>query len=155
VELARLLHVLGAVVWVGGMFFAYMALRPAAATLLEPPQRLPLWRETFRRFFFWVWLSVAAVLGSGLWMIALFGGFGAVGLHVHVMLALGVVMMLIFGHVYFSPYRRLTRLVAEKSWKPAGEALGQIRKLVALNLTLGLLTIAVGTAGRLFPVSSF
>jgi uncharacterized membrane protein len=148
-DLARMLHVLGAVVWVGGMFFAYVALRPAAAALLEPAQRLPLWRETFRRFFFWVWLSVAGILASGLWMIALFGGFGAVGIHVHAMLAIGVVMMLIFGHVYFSPYRRLARLVQEKSWKPAGEALGQIRRLVAINLTLGLLTLAVGTAGRL------
>jgi uncharacterized membrane protein len=148
-DLARMLHVLGAVVWVGGMFFAYVALRPAAAALLEPAQRLPLWRETFRRFFFWVWLSVAGILASGLWMIARFGGFGAVGVHVHAMLAIGVVMMLIFGHVYFSPYRRLTRLVQEKDWKGAGQALGQIRKLVAINLTLGLLSIAVGTAGRL------
>jgi uncharacterized membrane protein len=149
VDIARMLHVLGAVVWVGGMFFAYMALRPAAGALLEPPQRLPLWQETFRRFFFWVWLSVAALLASGLWMVWLVGGFGAVGLYVHAMLAVGVAMMLIFGHVYFSPYRRLTRHVQEKSWKAAGEALGQIRKLVALNLTLGLLTIALATAGRL------
>jgi uncharacterized membrane protein len=65
------------------------------------------------------------------------------------MLAIGIVMMLIFGHVYVSPYRRLTRLVQEKNWKAAGEALGQIRKLVAINLTLGLLTITVATAGRL------
>jgi uncharacterized membrane protein len=131
------------------MFFAYMALRPAAAALLEPPQRLPLWQETFRRFFFWVWLSVAGILASGLWMIALYGGFGAVGWHVHVMLAIGLTMMLIFGHVYFSPYRRLTRMVQDKNWKAAGEALGQIRRLVAINLTLGLLTIVLATAGRL------
>ena len=31
------LHLLAAVIWVGGMFFAYMALRPVAASLLEPP----------------------------------------------------------------------------------------------------------------------
>src|SRR5690606_5692971 len=52
------LHLLAAVVWVGGMFFAYMALRPAAATVLPPPQRLPLWTQTFRRFFPWVWITV-------------------------------------------------------------------------------------------------
>jgi uncharacterized membrane protein len=148
-DIARFVHVLGVVIWVGGMFFAYVALRPVAASLLEPPQRLPLWRQTFRRFFFWVWLSVAAILASGLWMIALFGGFGAVGAHVHAMFGLGVVMMLIFAHVYFAPYRRLTRLVGERDWKAAGAALAQIRKLVAVNLTLGLITVAVGTAGRL------
>jgi uncharacterized membrane protein len=131
------------------MFFAYMALRPAAATLLEPPQRLPLWRETFRRFFFWVWLSVAGILVSGLWMIYLFGGFAAVPAHVHVMFLLGLIMMAIFAHVFFAPYRRLTRFVGEKDWKSAGAALGQIRKLVAVNLLISLINIAVGLLGRL------
>jgi uncharacterized membrane protein len=149
-DLARLLHVIGVAIWVGGMFFAYMALRPAAAALLEPPQRLPLWQETFRRFFFWVWLCVAGILASGLWMISLYGGFAAVGRHVHVMLGLGVVMMLIFAHVYFSPYQRLSRAVRGQDWKAAGQALGQIRKLVAVNLTLGLLIIGVALVGRWF-----
>jgi len=36
------LHFLATVIWVGGMFFAYMALRSVAASLLEPAQRLPL-----------------------------------------------------------------------------------------------------------------
>jgi uncharacterized membrane protein len=94
-------------------------------------------------------VSLAAILGSGLWMIALLGGFEAVGAHVHAMLGLGVVMMLIFVHVYFAPYRRLTRLVGAQDWKAASAALAQIRKLVAVNLTLGLVTVAVGTAGRL------
>jgi uncharacterized membrane protein len=148
-DFARFLHVLGAVVWVGGMFFAYMALRPAAAALLQPPERLKVWRETFRRFFFWVWISVAAILASGLWMIGLLGGFGTAGLHVHLMFALGLVMMGIFAHVYFAPYRRLVRYVEQDDWKAAGAALGQIRKLVAVNLALGIVTVAVGTAGRL------
>jgi uncharacterized membrane protein len=148
-DLARFLHVLGAVIWVGGMFFAYMALRPAAAQLLQPPERLKVWADTFRRFFLWVWISVFALLGSGLWMIALFGGFGAVGVHVHIMFALGIVMMLIFAHVYFAPYRHLVRFVAQDNWKSAGAALAQIRKLVAVNLTLGLVTVAVGTVGRI------
>jgi uncharacterized membrane protein len=147
-DIARFVHVLGAVIWVGGMFFAYIALRPAAA-LLEPPRRLPLWQETFRRFFFWVWLSLAGLLGSGLWMMALLGGFGAVGPHIHLMLGLGMVMMLIFAHVYVSPYGRLTRFVEQKDWKAAGAALGQIRKLVALNLVLGMVNVAIGTVGRL------
>jgi uncharacterized membrane protein len=148
-DFARFLHVLGAVVWVGGMFFAYMALRPAAAALLQPPERLKVWRETFRRFFFWVWISVAAILASGLWMIGLLGGFGTAGLHVHLMFALGLVMMGIFAHVYFAPDRRLVRCVEQDDWKAAGAALGQIRKLVAVNLALGIVTVAVGTAGRL------
>ena len=148
-DIARLVHVLGVVIWVGGMFFAYVALRPAATTLLEPPQRLVVWQATFRRFFVWVWLSIAGILLSGFYMIFLFGGLGAVAVHVHIMLLLGVAMMLIFGHVFFAPYRRLTRYAAQNDWKAAGQALGQIRKLVAVNLTLGFITIAVATVGRL------
>lgn len=147
-DVARLVHVMGAVVWVGGMFFAYMALRPAAATLLQLPQRLPLWGETFRRFFLWVWVSVAGILVSGVWMIALLGGMSAAGLHVHLMLLTGVAMMLIFAHVWFAPYRRLLRQVAAQDWPAAGGSLGAIRKLVAVNLALGLITVALGTAGR-------
>jgi uncharacterized membrane protein len=42
---ALALHILGAVVWVGGMFAIYVCLRPALSTL-EPPQRLRLTRIT-------------------------------------------------------------------------------------------------------------
>lgn len=146
---ALTLHVLGAVVWVGGMFFAYMALRPAAATLLEPPQRLPLWQATLARFFTWVWIAVALILLSGLWMIHLLGGFKAIGVHIHAMFAIGLVMMLIFAHVFFAPFKRLTRGVQAQDWKAAGAALGQIRKLVGLNLILGLVTVAAALLGRL------
>jgi uncharacterized membrane protein len=147
-DLARFLHVLGAVVWVGGMFFAYMALRPAAAALLQPPERLKIWRETFRRFFLWVWISVAAILASGLWMMRVLGGFEAAPLHVHLMFGIGLLMMAIFAHVYFAPYRRLARSVQQEDWKSAGAALGQIRKLVAVNLGLGIVTVGLGTVGR-------
>ena len=34
---ALMLHVLAAAVWVGGMFFAYMVLRPVAAQLMLAP----------------------------------------------------------------------------------------------------------------------
>ena len=59
IVLALTLHILGAVVWVGGMFAAYVCLRPAAGAL-EPPQRLTLWRGFFAKFFPWVWVSVRA-----------------------------------------------------------------------------------------------
>ena len=142
------LHILGVVVWVGGMFFAYMALRPAAAELLEAPQRLPLWAATLKRFFGWVWLAVALILLSGFGMIAVYGGFAAVRWNVHAMFVLGLFMMGIFAHVYFASFARLCRFVAAQEWKSAGAALGQIRMLVGTNLLLGLLTIAVALIGR-------
>ena len=107
---ATLLHVLGVVVWVGGMFFAYLALRPVTAQL-EPPQRLKLWQGVLQRFFLWVWLAVALILGSGSYMMWQLGGMSA-PLHVYIMMLLGLVMMLIFAHVYLAPFRRLQRSIA-------------------------------------------
>ncbi len=146
-KIAIFLHVLGVVVWVGGMFFAYMALRPAAAQLLDPPPRLRLWEGTFARFFPWVWISVTLILASGFYLIWLLGGIATVPVHVHAMLGLGILMMAIFLHVFFVPYRRLRRSVAAQEWKAAGAALGQIRMLVGANLVLGLITVAVATVG--------
>lgn len=143
------LHVLSVVVWVGGMFFAYMALRPVAAALLEPPARLTLWHAVFSRFFPWVWAAIILILGSGYWIIfGVYGGMANTPLFVHVMHGLGLVMMLIFFHVFFAPYRRLAKAVAENRWPDGGKALNQIRILIGINLLIGLITVAVATAGK-------
>ncbi len=147
--LLMFLHVVAVVVWVGGMFFAYLCLRPVAAVLLEPPQRLALWSGVLGRFFSWVWLAVALILVSGMSMIGVVGWHGA-PLHWHLMLTLGVVMMMIFAHLYFAPYRRLGQGVAAADWPKAAAALSQIRKMVGINLTLGLATIAIATVGAYF-----
>lgn len=149
-RIALLLHILSVVIWVGGMFFAYMALRPAAVATLEPPQRLALWNATFARFFPWVWLAVVALAGSGGYLIYLYGGFGAVALYILLMFALGVLMIAIYGHVYFAAYKRLRLNVAAQQWPAAAAALGQIRLLIGINLSLGILTIFVAMLGKLF-----
>lgn len=143
------LHLLSAVIWVGGMFFAYMALRPVAATLLEPPQRLPLWSQTFAKFFPWVWLAIVLLIVTGYGMIfAVFGGMAQAGLHVHLMQGIGWIMMLLYMHVYFAPYARLKRAVTVGDFPTAGAQLGQIRRTIGINLLLGLVVIAIASAGR-------
>lgn len=143
------LHLLAAVIWVGGMFFAYMALRPVAATLLDPPLRLPLWVQTFLRFFPWVWIAVALLPATGYAMIyAVFGGMSYVGLHVHLMQALGWTMILLYLHLFFAPFRRLRRAVAVGDWPAGGQQLAQIRRIIGINLILGLVVVAVASGGR-------
>lgn len=142
------LHILAAVVWVGGMFFAYVVLRPSAGPL-EPETRLALWHRVFRGFFPWVWLSIIVLLASGYGMIFLyFGGFAGLGLHIHVMQGIGIVMMLLFGHLFFGPWRRFRDAVDARHFPEAAGYLTQIRTIVAVNLVLGLLTIIVGASGR-------
>jgi uncharacterized membrane protein len=142
------LHILAAVIWVGGMFFAYVALRPSAGAL-EPALRLPLWHRVFGRFFPWVWASIVALLASGYFMVfAGFGGFRGVGLHVHVMQTTGILMMMLFLHLFYAPWKRFRRAIAAGDLAAAGKNLEQIRILVATNLILGLVTVIVGASGR-------
>jgi len=141
-------HIVAAVIWVGGMFFAYVALRPSAGAL-EPALRLPLWHRVFSRFFPWVWASIIALLASGYCMVFLgFGGFRGVGMHVQIMQGTGIVMMMLFLHLFFAPWKRFRRAIAAGDLMGAGKNLEQIRVLVAVNLALGLLTVVVGASGR-------
>lgn len=151
--IAILLHTLAAVVWVGGMFLAYVVLRPVAAQQLEPPVRLALWCGVFSRFFPWVFVSITVLPATGLWMVfAVLGGFGNAGLHVHLMFWAGIAMMLIFLHVYFAPFRRLKKAVAAEDWQGGGRQLASIRTLVGVNLAIGLLVVAIASGGHYLSV---
>jgi uncharacterized membrane protein len=141
------LHLAGVIVWVGGMSFAYFCLRPAAAKLLEPPQRLPLWAATFEPFFRIVSAAVAVIVLSGLAML-LQTGFANAPIGWHVMLVLGLVMAGVFGHIRTKLFPRLQRHSAAGEWPAAGQALNGIRQLVAFNLVLAALTVAAAVSTR-------
>lgn len=147
--IALALHVLFVVIWVGGMFFAYMALRPAAMNVLEPPLRLTLWNAVFAKFFPWVWVAIITILATGYWMLlGPFGGFERAPLFVHIMHTLGIIMVLIYLHLFFAPYKRLRNAVATNNWPEGGKALAQIRILVGINMLIGLTTVLVATSGK-------
>jgi uncharacterized membrane protein len=142
------LHVLAAVVWVGGMAFAYLVLRPSAGPL-DAEARLRLWQRVFSRFFPLVWASIIILLATGYGMIVFYlGGIAGAPLYVDVMQALGILMMLIFLHLYFAPWRRFSEAVTIGDLAEGAVQLAQIRRIVATNLLLGLITIGVGASGR-------
>ena len=148
--IAMVLHLLAAVVWVGGMFFAYMVLRPVAAGTLEAPQRLTLWARVFTGFFPWVWFAVLSLLLTGYPLLfGLFGSMANAPIFVHMMQGLGLIMMLIFGHVFFAPTRRLKRAVEAEDWETGARQLAQIRRLVGVNLVLGLMVVIAAGGGRM------
>jgi uncharacterized membrane protein len=145
---ALTLHVVAAVVWVGGMFFALVALRPATAPL-DPGPRLLLWSRVLDRFFAWVIAAIVVLLASGYGMIfGVYAGFRGVGLHIHLMQGIGIVMMLLFFHLYFAPWRRFRAALTRQDQAAAAGQLAQIRLIVTINLLLGLVTVAVGSSGR-------
>jgi uncharacterized membrane protein len=140
------LHLAAVIVWVGGMFFAYVCLRPAAAEVLEPSLRLTLWKRVFDRFFVWVWGAVVLLPLTGtalLWKMN-----WAMPHYVMAMIGLGAVMIGVYADVALRCFGALKRAVEARDWKAGGVALGQIRQRVGFNLILGTLVVATVLLGR-------
>jgi uncharacterized membrane protein len=142
------LHILAATVWVGGMFAAYVCLRPAAGAL-EPPQRLRLWRVFFAKFFPWVWVSVLLLLVTGYWMLlTTFGGFRGAPLYINLMQTLGLIMVALFVWLFHGPWLTFKRAVDAQDWPRAAPQIERIRQIIMVNLPLGLIVVAIGGTGR-------
>lgn len=146
--LLLLLHVLAAAFWVGGMATLHLAVRPAAAALLAPPQRLPLMAAVLRRFLIGVDIAIATLWLSGFAMLGQMGGFANAHWRVHAMAGLAAVMTLIYITIRARAFPALRRAVAEHQWPEAGAALNRIRLRVAFNLVLGVLVFVVALLGR-------
>jgi uncharacterized membrane protein len=143
-----IIHSLLAVIWVGGMFFAYVILRPSLGEF-DPPARLALWRGVFKRFFPWVWMAVLGLLATGYYMLFYgFGGFAGAGLHVHIMHLTGLIMAALFVYLYYVPWPAYRQTADKEDYPTAATHLATIRKIVGANLALGLLTVAMGASGR-------
>jgi uncharacterized membrane protein len=143
-HLLLLLHLLAAMSWIGGMFFAYFCLRPAAAEVLQPPQRLPLWTQTFARFL--PFMALAIVIIAIRLLVPM--GFRAAPVGWHIMLTLGIVMAAVFGYVWLALYPQLRAQVAAAAWPAAGQLLNRIRQLVAVNLALGVCVVVAAISAR-------
>ncbi len=150
-----LIHLVAAIFWMGGMAFMLLALRPAAIAVLEPQARVRLMAAVWQRFFAVVVLAIVALLSTGTMMYTTAfraaresTGVGSVPLGWNLMLGLGVLMVLIFGHIYFAGFRRFQRAVAANEWAAVAQAATQIQTLVQTNFVLGWLAIA---AVRLVP----
>ncbi len=147
IGLARTAHLLGVVIWVGGMFFANFALRPSV-TALAPPQRLPLLAATLGRFMIWAGVAAVAVVASGFWLIGASGGMASVGASVHAMMGIGIAMALIYIYVVAWPFRALRAAVVRGDWAAGGAAMARVRLWVAINLALGIITVVLGAFSR-------
>jgi uncharacterized membrane protein len=142
-----LLHLLAAVVWLGGMWFAYFCLRPAATEILDPPKRLPLWVATLDRFLPSMAAAVAILDVSG-FMLLLETGIHVAPLGWLAMAAIGLLMTIIFGCVYMVLFPRLKAHCLTSAWPNAASALNAIRWLVATNLLLGLCAVVAAIFAR-------
>ena len=139
-EWIKFLHLGAGIVWLGGMALMILALRPVAIAQLAPPERLTFMSAVLSRFFFMVWVSIALLLCSGFWMLSI-TDMKLAPKGWHAMSGLGLLMCLVFAHLWFAPFRRLKSAVKFSDWPAAGKALGQIHPLVLTNFALGWLAV--------------
>jgi len=140
------LHQVAVIIWIGGMFFAHFALRPTIKRSLEPPERIQVAIGVFGRFFSWVWACIATLWISGFWL-AIAELEGKVALYVHIMMATALLMTLIFTYLFVVPFRRMKIAVEYENWRWASAKFSTIRKLMVLNLVIGLFTVIVAVSG--------
>lgn len=139
-EWSNFLHLAAGIVWLGGMALVIFALRPVVIARMPPPERLALMCQVLSRFFVMVWASVVVLLITGFGMLAMADlklaprGWLA-------MTVLGLLMCIVFAHIWFAPFRRLKASVTVSDWPSAGKALGLIHTLVVTNFALGWLAV--------------
>ena len=140
-------HVLAVIVWIGGMFFSLVALRPAMRGM-DTLAAARLWCALLGRFLPWVWAAIVVLLASGIYMVFnSFDGFGQLPWFVQFMMGIGVFMMMLVGHLSFSAFKKLKRAVAAGDAALAAKPLRQIRIVMDVNLILGLAVVVVIMAG--------
>lgn len=140
-------HVLAVIVWIGGMFFGFVALRPAMKGM-DTLTAARFWSSLLSHYLPWLWTAIAVLLASGIYMVFNgFGGFGQLPWFVHFMMGIGIFMMLLSGHLSFSAFKKLKRAVAANDEALAAKAMRQIRIVTDVNLILGLLVVIVIMGG--------
>ncbi len=158
-EILLFLHLASAVVWLGGMTVLLVAVRPPVLAQLEGAPRVKLLAAVLQRFFVAVWASAATLLATGGTLYAQGASAAAAArratvaaggawqgsllpLGWNVMMGLGLLMMLLFAHLYFAHFKKLQRAVAAGDTPAAAFQLAKIHPLVLTNFALGWLAIA-------------
>lgn len=138
-------HLLAMTIWVGGMAYTLIVLRPAM-TVLDPTARRALHGQTGKRFFLLVWHAMPLMLLTGWAMIfGVYGGFAQLPVTVNIMHTLGLVMAVLFLVLFFGPWKRFR---AANGAEDAVTAMDSMRRLIGINLVLGLVTVIVASLGH-------
>lgn len=125
------LHIFFAMVWIGGMAYSLLFLKPSLKEILQEEQKQRFLNSVFSRFFLGVWLSIIVlfITGMGLWH-----GYRkdfSENLLFHLKLFLFALMTMVFIYIYFFLFRR--------------GKISQVPNLVAVNLFLGILVLMIIT----------
>ncbi|MFN3976183.1 MAG: CopD family protein [Aquificaceae bacterium] len=123
------LHLFFAIVWIGGMVYSLLFLKPSLREIGQEEQRGKFLKQVFSKFFLAVWLSIFVLFltGMGLWH-GYRRDFTDNPLF-HIKLFLFGLMVAVFAYIYFFLFKR--------------NKLSHISNLIGVNLLLGILVLLV------------
>jgi uncharacterized membrane protein len=142
------LHIVAAIVLLGGLFFASVMFRPIVRDL-DIETASSLWQRMLSRVFAWGWGSLLLILATGIGMVFLkFGGFSGVPMIHRGNMIIGIPAILLFGYLFFGPWQRYRRTASRRDWNAAAKEIRRVRVVMAIILVLGLVASVVSAVGR-------
>jgi uncharacterized membrane protein len=147
------LHVLGALMWLGGMLATWTILRPAGLAGASRAQRLEHVAGIFPRVFGWIWAAVLILPISGVALLRLrFTGFETAPRDVQIMMGLYLIMVALFLRMQALQLPALRKAVAAQEWADGLAAATKLRRLAIVGLLLGLAVVVLAVARQLKDV---
>lgn len=142
--IARVLHILGIVLWIGGVAFVTTVLIPAIHHNQSPDNRLALFELLEGKFSFQAKLSTLLTGLSGFYMLHVMNAWGAMGWWIYLM----IFIWLIFTLVLFV----LEPLVLHKWFHERAQINGEkaffiLQIMHIILLSISLLAVLAGVAG--------
>jgi len=133
------LHILASVVWIGGMAFNILILRPSI-TVIDAPQRIKLAETVLRRFISFVWASIGVLILTGAilalpkmtsFKTLLSSSYGGLLILKLLIVMVMIINVFIIQYILFPKFKSLIP-------SPGGNrVMGQIVTVVKINLIFG------------------
>jgi uncharacterized membrane protein len=146
-EIARALHVIAVVLWIGGVGMVTLTLLPAARHIRTPEERLKFFARIEKAFIpqARIWMLVAGL--SGLYMVHVLDAWPLFGALQYWWLDAMVLVWLFFAAMLFviEPLNR--RRAARRPPPDADRLVARLQRLHWIVLTVSLITIAGAVAG--------
>ncbi len=105
-KIVLFLHVVFAMLWIGGMIFNLVFLHPSMGVLKQQETRKELARSVLKRFFLGVWVSVLGLFLTGMWMWHEFRPDFNTNTLFHIKLFLFTIMVVNLAYISLYLFRR-------------------------------------------------
>jgi uncharacterized membrane protein len=146
---ARVLHVLGVVVWIGGVAMVTLVLLPSLSQIQSPIEAMEIFKRIRRRFAAYARYATLLVGLSGFYMTDALNAWERFTQWQYWWMHLMVLIWLFFSVMLFimEPRSRRNQSINSNEKNITPEALNSIQRKHLFLLLLGFLTIAGAVAG--------